>query len=85
MTIITLLYVNILEVSRKMVKTGQKKMEMKNANKKMKECLYNMRIKVDAAIEKHIHYSQVLNVQDISWKLISCIDENMVKIFKHIM
>lgn len=61
-----------------MPKAGNEKNQELKANKKMRDCLYNLKVKVDTAIKRDIHYAKVDNVDVLSWKFIDCLVEQEV-------
>lgn len=59
---------------------GSEKRKEILANRRIDSSLYNLRIKVDTALNNDISYTKVSQVDDISWKLIDCLVEHKVYI-----
>lgn len=56
------------------------KRKAKIANRQINSSLYNLRLKVDTALNNAISYAKVSQVDDISWKLIDCLVEHKVQL-----
>lgn len=52
----------------------------RDVNKKIHDCIFNLRTKVTDALNKDIHYAKVNGVEDASLKLINCLVEHEVNI-----
>lgn len=61
-----------------MGRAGTEKKKEIDSNKKIFGCLYDLRIKVEEAVSRDIHYATVSRVEDASWKMVSCLVEHKV-------